>query len=131
MSQKNPTPPEKSRQMSPQKQIVRAGGVLPPHPQSSARSLLIVPDFQRKKFELQVKTAAISRKIQNLQKMEKESQNVEGGAEFPPETPLPPRPHLCWRFWEFLKEKSTGNVRKKRGCGCEPDGYSPPFTFHF
>src|SRR3989344_9631165 len=49
--------------------------------------------------------------------MEKEMQNVEGGEEFPPETPLPPRPHLCWRFWEFLKEKSTGHEAKKRGCG--------------
>src|SRR3989344_7474960 len=99
MSQKNPTPPEKSRQMSPQKQIVRAGGVLPPHPQSSARSLLIVPDFQRKKFELQVKTAAISRKIQNLQKMEKESQNVEGGGGIPPPNPPPPPPPPFFGFF--------------------------------
>jgi hypothetical protein len=30
-----------------------------------------------------------------------------------------------------LKEKSTEHEAKKRGCGCGPDGYSPPFTFHF
>ena len=61
--------------------------------------------------------SAISQETQNRPKKAKESQNVEGGAEFPPETPLPPRPHLCWRFWEFLKEKSMGHEAKKRGCG--------------
>ncbi|OHA25359.1 MAG: hypothetical protein A3C79_02710 [Candidatus Taylorbacteria bacterium RIFCSPHIGHO2_02_FULL_45_28] len=70
-------------------------------------------DFLKTKFELQAKTAAISRKMQNRPKKETESQNVEGGAEFPPETPLPPRPHPSWRFWEFLKEKSTGHGQKK------------------
>ena len=40
-------------------------------------------------------------------------QNVEGGAEFPPETPLPPRPHLCWRFWEFLSQMQKENAEKK------------------
>ena len=82
-------------------------------------------------FELQVKTAAISRKIQNRRKMEKAMQNAEGGAEFPPETPLPPRPHFCWGFWEFSSQMQKENAAKKRGRGRGPDGYSPPFTFHF
>ena len=48
----NPPPPEKSGRVAPKKQTVRADGVLPPHPQSSVRPLLIFPDFRRKRFEL-------------------------------------------------------------------------------
>ena len=105
---------------------------IPPHtPPAVPPDFLNLEDFQQKKFELQVKTAAISQETQSRPKKVKESQNVEGGAEFPPEPPLPPRPHLCWRFWEFLKEKSTEHEAKKWECGCGPDGYSPPFTFYF
>src|SRR3989344_5725683 len=57
-------------------------------------------------------------------------------------TPIKNTPeNTTFRFCVFLykrykhgtprNKKATGNVRKKRGCGCEPDGYSPPFTFHF
>jgi len=42
---------------------------------------------------------------------------VEGGAEFPPETPLPPRPHLCWPFWELREQMQRVRGAKKRGRG--------------
>jgi hypothetical protein len=44
-------------------------------------------------------------------------QKVEGGAEFPPETPLPPRPHFCWPFWEFRGQMQKAREAKKRGRG--------------
>jgi hypothetical protein len=74
---------------------------------------LILADFQRKRFELHPKTSAISRKNQNRQKMEKAMQKAEGGAEFPPETPLPPRPPPCWFFWEFSSQMQKENSEKK------------------
>ena len=87
---------------------------IPPHtPPAVPPDFLNFRDFQRKKFELHPKNSAISQETQNPQKMTKESQNVEGGAEFPPETPLPPRPHLCWRFWEFLLQMQKENAEKK------------------
>jgi len=42
---------------------------------------------------------------------------VEGGAEFPPETPLPPRPHICWPFWELPEQMQKVRGAKKRGRG--------------
>ena len=42
--------------------------------------------------------------------MEKEMQNEEGGAEFPPETPLPPRPLPVLFFRGFW-----GRVQKENG----------------
>jgi hypothetical protein len=56
-------------------------------------------------------------KTENREKMEKEMQKVEGGAEFPPETPLPPRPHFCWPFWELRGQMQKVREVKKRGCG--------------
>ena len=43
--------------------------------------------------------------------------NVEGGAKFPPETPLPPRPHFCWPFWELREQMQKAREVKKRGRG--------------
>jgi hypothetical protein len=68
-------------------------------------------------FELQVRTTAISQKSKNHQKKTETEHQVEGGAEFPPETPLPPRPHICWRFWERTEPKTTEREAKKRGRG--------------
>ncbi len=42
-------------------------------------------------------------------------QKVEGGAEFPPETPLPPRPHFSWPFWEFRGQMQRVPGRKNEG----------------
>jgi hypothetical protein len=42
---------------------------------------------------------------------------MEGGAEFPPETPLPPRPHFCWPFWELRGQMQKVRGAKKRGRG--------------
>ena len=81
------------------------------------RDAISNPDFQRKKFEHYPKSSTISRKSQNRQKTEKEKYQVEGGAEFPPETPLPPRPHFCWPFWEFRGQMQKVRGAKKRGRG--------------
>src|ERR1035437_4746713 len=46
---------------------------------------------------------------------------MEGGAEFPPETPLPPRPLHCWIFLGFLSQMQRAHEAKKRGCGRGPE----------
>jgi len=68
-------------------------------------------------FELQVKTAANSQKARNRPKKAKAEYQVAGGAEFPPETPLPPRPHICWPFCEFRGQMQKAREAKKRGRG--------------
>ena len=44
-------------------------------------------------------------------------QKAEGGAEFPPETPLPPRPHCSLFFLEFHLQMSMEDVEKKLESG--------------
>ena len=61
--------------------------------------------------------AAISQKTENRPKKAKAEYQMEGGAEFPPETPLPPRPHFCWPFWEFRGQMQKVREQKKRGRG--------------
>ena len=109
-----------------QKQIVRADGSLGvwgkgfrPPSQSVERSedAIIIPDFPRKKFELYPKIGTNSQKTENRPKKAKEKYQVEGGAEFPPETPLPPRPHICWPFWELQEQMQKAREAKKRGRG--------------
>ena len=68
-------------------------------------------------FELQVKTAANSQKARNRPKKAKGKYQVEGGAEFPPETPLPPRPHFSWPLWELRGQMRKAREAKKRGRG--------------
>src|ERR1035437_5938368 len=87
-----------------------------PHAQRSDGAI-INPDFQRKKFEHYPKNSTISQKTENHQKKAKAEYQMEGGAEFPPETPLPPRPHFCWPFWEFRKQMQKVRGAKKRGRG--------------
>ena len=96
-----PHPREKRWQKSPQKQIVRAGGVLPPHPQSSARSLLIVLDFPQKMFELCPEIAAKTQNRIPAKKSHRRKPQKEDGTAFLPRPLLPCRPHFCWRFWGF------------------------------
>ncbi len=74
-------------------------------------------DFRRKKFELCPKSSTNSRKTENRPKKAKCKYQVESGAEFPPETPLPPRPHFCWPFWELREQMQTAHGAKKRGRG--------------
>ncbi|MEI6304788.1 MAG: hypothetical protein WCP09_02090 [Candidatus Taylorbacteria bacterium] len=95
------------------KTVGRRHGIPPHTPPAVPPDFLNFEDFQRKTFELHSKTTAISQKSQNRPKKAKESQNMEGGAEFPPETPLPPRPHLCSRFWEFSLQMQKENAEKK------------------
>ena len=54
---------------------------------------------------------------------------MEGGAEFPPETPLPPRPLHCWIFLGFLSQTQRAHEAKKRGRGREPEASHRLFIF--
>ena len=120
---------------------MRAGGVLPPHPQSSVRPLhffviskntvsrsdstfhsrKIIQDFQRKRFELCSGIGTNSQKVKNRTKSHRRKPQVEGGAEFPPETPLPPRPLHCWIFLGFPEQTQRAHEAKKRGRGRGPE----------
>jgi hypothetical protein len=84
---------------------------------SRKSALEIIQDFVGKRFEHCSGIRTNSQKTENRPKKEKEKFQVEGGAEFPPETPLPPRPHFYWRFWEFRGQMQRVRVAKKRGCG--------------
>jgi hypothetical protein len=55
--------------------------------------------------------------VKNRQKKGKEKYQVEGEAAFPPKPLLPPRPRICWRFWEFREQMRKADVQKKRGRG--------------
>jgi hypothetical protein len=73
---------------------------------------------------------AISQKTENRPKKAKAKHQVEGGAEFPPETPLPPRPHFCWPFWEFRGQMQKVREAKKRWRG-RVDGEEMKYNFLF
>ena len=62
-----------------------------------------------------------SQKVKNRPKSHRRKPQVEGGAEFPPETPLPPRPLHCWIFWEFRTRRQRVHEAKKRGRGRGPE----------
>jgi|GEM_PF-2815674 len=135
-----PRPQNRQNETRP-KQIVRANGVLPPHPQSSVRPLhffviskntvsrsdstfhsrKIIQDFQRKRFELCSGIGTNSQKVKNRTKSHRRKPQVEGGAEFPPETPLPPRPLHCWIFLGFPSQMQRVPEAKKRGLGRGPE----------
>jgi len=61
-------------------------------------------------------SAQFRRKLKIVRKGESRIPNG-GRAEFPPETPLPPRPHFCWPFWELRGQMQKVRGAKKRGRG--------------
>ena len=52
-----------------------------------------------------------------------------GGAEFPPRTPLPPRPHFPWRFWGLGQARPMRRAARTQGRGRGGVGFSPALLF--
>ena len=110
-------------------QLADGGKGATPQKIASQSDTIIIQDFRRKRFELQSKNSAISQKAQNRPKSHHRKPQVEGGAEFPPETPLPPRPLHCWIFLGFLSQMQRAREAKKRGRGRGQEEFSLSVTF--
>ena len=130
-----PTPREKMARRRPK---TNSEGGRNPFPQTprlpsalswrrAERDAIMLQDFRQKKFELQSKSGAKYQKTENRPKKAKCKYQMEGGAEFPPETPLPPRPLHCWIFWGFPERKRRVRWAKKRGRGRGGVGSNRPF----